>query len=52
MTSCCSAHFSKSILFTTLGSVEMVVSLCDLEFRSISTYGCVKHRDRRRGTDL
>lgn len=52
MTSRCSAHFSKSVLLTTLGSVEMVASLYDLEFKSISTDGCVKHRDRSLEPDL
>lgn len=52
MTSRCCTHFSKSILLTTLESVEMFASLYDLEFGSISTDGCVKHRNRRPGTDL
>lgn len=54
MTSRCCAHFSKSILLTTLGSVDMYTSLYMIlnSDRSISTNGCVKHRDQRPGTDL
>lgn len=32
MTCRCCAHFSKSVLLTTLESVETVTSLCGLEF--------------------
>lgn len=52
MTYRCCAHFSKSVLLTTLGSVETVTSLCDLEFGNTWTDGCAKNRDRRPGSDL
>lgn len=52
MTSRCCAHFSRSVLLTTLGSVETVTSSCDLEYGCTWTDGCAKNGDRRPGPDL